>query len=116
MFDYAADVEQRLLRQTCVFVAGEQVSPVFRQRHMAVHAGAVIAKHWFRHKGRGFTEAVSDVVNNVFVNLNFVRFFGHGVEASCHFVLTCGCHFVVMSFNNQTHLFHDHTHGRADIL
>ena len=29
VFDYAADVEQRLLRQTGVFVAGEQVGPVF---------------------------------------------------------------------------------------
>ena len=55
-------------------------------------------------------------MNNVFVNLNFIRFFGHGIEAGCHFVLTCGCYFMVMGFNNQTHLFHDHTHGGTDVL
>lgn len=75
VFDYATDVVQRLLRQTCIFVTGEQVYAVLGQGHVAVHAGTVIAKHWFWHKGRGFTETVSDVVNDIFVDLNFVRFF-----------------------------------------
>ena len=83
---------------------------------MAVHTGTVIAKHRFWHKGRGFAETVCDVMHNVFVNLNFVRFFGHGVKAGRDFVLARSRHFVVVSFNNQAHLFHDHTHGGADIL
>ena len=74
MLDNAADVVQRLLRQARVFVAGEQVYAVLGQGHVAVHAGTVIAKHWFWHEGRGFTETVSDVVYNIFVDLNFVRF------------------------------------------
>ena len=116
MFDNAADVVQRLLRQTRIFVTGEQVYAVLGQGHVAVHAGTVIAKHWFWHKGRSFTEAVSDVVNHIFVDLNFVRFFGHGVEAGRDFVLTSSRYFVVMRFNDQAHFFHDQTHGRTDVL
>ena len=41
------------------------------------------------------------VVHDIFVDLNFVSFFGHGIEAGSHFVLTCGSDFVVMSFNYQ---------------
>lgn len=74
MFDYTTDVEQRLLGQTCILVTGEQVYAVLGQRHVAVHTGTVIAEHRFWHKGRRFTEAVRDVVNDVFVDLNFVRF------------------------------------------
>ena len=116
MFDYAANIVQRLLRQTCVFVACEQVDAVFRQRHVAVHTGAVITEHRFWHKGRGFTEAVRYVVHNIFVDLNFVSFFGHGIEAGSHFVLTSSRYFVVMGFNHQTHLFHHQTHFRTNIL
>ncbi|SAF50237.1 Uncharacterised protein [Enterobacter cloacae] len=83
---------------------------------MAVHAGTVVAKHWFWHEGRGFTETVRNVVYNVFVDLNLIRFFGHGVEAGSDLVLASRCHFVVVRFNNQAHLFHDQTHGRTDVL
>ncbi|MNE98856.1 hypothetical protein D3C80_1974390 [compost metagenome] len=83
---------------------------------MAVHTGTVVAKHWFWHKGRGFAEAVSNVVHHIFVDLNFIRFFGHGVKAGRDFVLARSGHFVVVSFNHQAHLFHDQTHGRADVL
>ena len=116
MFDYAANVVQCLFRQTCVFVASKQVDAVFRQRHVAVHTGTVITEHRFWHKGRGLTETVRHVVHDIFVDLNFVSFFGHGIEAGSHFVLTCGSDFVVMSFNYQTHLFHHQTHFRTNIL
>ena len=36
---------------------------------MAVHTGTVVAKHWFWHEGRSFTETVRNVVHNVFVDL-----------------------------------------------
>ena len=81
-----------------------------------MHTGTVVAKHWFWHEGRSFTETVRNVVHNVFVDLNFVRFFGHGVEAGSHFVLTRSRHFVVVSFNNQAHLFHHQTHGGTNVL
>ena len=116
VFDYAANVVQRLFRQTCVFVASKQVNAVFRQRHVAVHTGTVITEHRFWHKGRSFTEAVRYVVHNIFVDLNFVSFFGHGIEAGSHFVLTSSRYFVVMGFNHQTHLFHHQTHFRTNIL
>ena len=83
---------------------------------MAVHTGTVITEHRFRHKGCSFTETVRNVVNHIFVDLNFVCFFGHGIEAGCHFVLTSSCNFVVMSFNNQAHLFHYQTHSGAQVL
>ncbi|MNY54842.1 hypothetical protein D3C86_1907620 [compost metagenome] len=83
---------------------------------MTVHAGTVITEHWLRHEGRGFAKCVSHVVNHVLVDLDFVGFLGHGVEAGCHFVLTCGCHFVVVRFNDQAHFFHGQTHGRTDVL
>ncbi|CCK16618.1 Glutamine synthetase (glnA) gene and ORF1 [Cronobacter universalis NCTC 9529] len=116
VFDYAADVVQRLLRQTRVFIAREQVGAVLGQGHVAVHTGAVIAEHRFRHEGCGFAEAVRDVMHDIFVDLNFVRFLGHGVEAGRHFVLTGGGHFVVVRFNDQAHLFHGQTHHRTDVL
>ena len=116
MFDNTADVVQRLLRQTRVFVAREQVGAVLGQGHVAVHAGTVVAEHGFWHEGRGFTETVRNVVHNVFVDLNLIRFLSHGVEAGCDFVLASRCHFVVVRFNNQAHLFHDQTHGRTDVL
>ncbi|MNR27615.1 hypothetical protein D3C85_1448960 [compost metagenome] len=116
MLDDTTDVEQRLLGQTRIFVAREQVGTVLGQRHVAVHTGTVIAEHRFWHEGRGFAEAVGNVVNHIFVDLNLIRFFGHGVKAGCDFVLT-GCrHFVVMRFNHQAHLFHDQTHGRTNVL
>ncbi len=74
VFDDAADVVQRLFRQAGIFVAREQVGAVLRQRHVAVHTGTVIAEHRFWHKGRGLTEAVSHVMHDIFVNLNFVGF------------------------------------------
>jgi len=55
-------------------------------------------------------------VHHVFVDLDFVSFFGQSVEAGCHFVLASGCYFVVVSFNNQAHFFHGQTHGRTQIL
>ncbi len=116
MFDDATDVVQCLLGQTGIFVAREQVSTVLGQGHVAVHTGTVVTKHWFWHEGRGFTETVCNVVNNVFVDLNFVRFFGHGVETGGDFVLASSCNFMVVCFNNQAHLFHDQTHGRTDVL
>ncbi len=36
-FDDAADVVQRLLRQTGIFVAREQAGAVLRQRHVAAY-------------------------------------------------------------------------------
>lgn len=74
VLDYTADVEQRLLRQTRIFVAREQVYAVLGRGHVAVHTGTVITEHRFWHKGRGFTETVRNVVHDVFVDLNFVRF------------------------------------------
>ena len=83
---------------------------------MAVHAGAIIAEHRFWHKGGGFAVGVRNVVHDIFVDLNFVRFFHHGVETGGHFVLTSGGDFMVMRFNDQTHLLHGQTHGGTDVL
>lgn len=74
VFDNTTDVVQRLLGQTRVLVAREQVSTVLGQGHVAVHAGTVVAKHGFWHEGRGFTETVRNIVHNVFVDLNLIRF------------------------------------------
>lgn len=116
VFDYVVDVEQCLFRQIGVFVVGEQVGIVFCQRYMVVYVGVVVVEYWFWYKGCGFIKVVSDVVNNVFVNLNFICFFGYGIEVGCYFVLICGCYFMVMGFNNQIYFFYDYIYGGMDVL
>lgn len=53
---------------------------------------------------------------DIFVNLNFVGFFGYGVKVGCYFVLICGCYFVMVCFNDQVYLFYDQIYFRMDIL
>lgn len=64
-----------------------------------MYIGVVIIEYRFWYKGRGFIEAVRYVVYNIFVDLNFVSFFGYGIEAGSYFVLISSRYFVVMGFN-----------------
>ncbi len=116
VLDDAADVVQRHLGQTAVQVAGEQVDAVLGQRLVAVHAGAVVAEHGFRHEGDGLVVGVGHVVDHVLQHLYFVSLQGEGVEAGGDLVLTGSGHFVVVSLNDLAHLFQHQTHGGADIL
>ena len=116
VLDDTADVVQRHLGQTAVQVTREQVDAIFGQRLVAVHAGAVVAKHGFRHEGDSLVVGVGHVVDHVLQHLHFVRFQGEGVEASGDLVLTCGGHFVVVSLDDLAHLFQHQTHGGADVL
>lgn len=116
VFDYVVNVVQCLFRQICVFVVCEQVNVVFRQRYVVVYIGVVIIEYWFWYKGCGFIEVVCYVVYNIFVDLNFVSFFGYGIEVGSYFVLISSCYFVVMGFNYQVYLFYYQIYFRMNIL
>lgn len=116
VFDYVVNVVQCLFRQICVFVVCEQVNVVFRQRYVVVYIGVVIIEYRFWYKGRGFIEVVCYVVYNIFVDLNFVSFFGYGIEVGSYFVLISSRYFVVMGFNYQVYLFYHQIYFRMNIL
>ena len=66
------DEVQCFLRQIGVFVACKDRLAVFPDRHVHVHAGAVIACDWLWHECRGFAVGLRDVVDYIFVFLDLV--------------------------------------------
>ena len=82
VFDDAADVIQRRVREPAIAVAGEQVFAAFEQRLMDVHATTVVVDQRFRHEGRRFSVAVRDVVHDVFQRLYFVGLLQQRVETT----------------------------------
>ena len=116
MLDHTADVVQRRVGQAAVAVSGKQVDAILDQRHMNVHAVAVIADQRLGHEGRGLAVAVRDVVHAVLEDLHFVSLAHQGVEGNTDFALTGGCHFVVMDFDLEAHFFHRQAHRRANVV
>ncbi|EAP80421.1 hypothetical protein NAS141_17949 [Sulfitobacter sp. NAS-14.1] len=111
----AADEIQRFLAQVGIFVACEQGLAVFPDRHVHVHAGAVVAIDWLGHEGCGFTIGVRHVVDHVFVFLQLVRLFGQRAEDQAQFVLA-GRHFVVVFVDLHAKTFHGRQHFGAQVL
>ncbi|MCY1353484.1 hypothetical protein D9M69_398260 [compost metagenome] len=116
MLDDAADEVQGGLGQAGIAFTGEGVLAVFRDRHVHVHARAVVAVQRLRHEGHGLAVGVGDVVDAVLQGLDFVGLLHQGVELHADFVLAGSRHFVVVNFDDQAHFFHGVAHGGTDFV
>ncbi|EAP77703.1 hypothetical protein ISM_05400 [Roseovarius nubinhibens ISM] len=110
-----ADEIQRLLAQVGIFVASKERLAVFPDRHVHMHAGAVVAGDRLGHEGCRLAIGVGHVVDHVFVFLQLVGLFGQAVEDQAKLVLARG-HFVVMLVDLHAQTFHRREHFRTDVL
>ena len=115
MLDDTADIVEAFFRQTCIFVARKERLLIFPDRHMNMHACAVIIPHWFWHECRCFAVGVRDILDDIFIKLHVVAHLKKGVELHAELVLSRG-HFMVMLFRAQAELFHDGEHFAAHVL
>ncbi|MNQ54308.1 hypothetical protein D3C85_683730 [compost metagenome] len=115
VLDDAADVPQTFLRQAGVLVAGELGLAVLPDRHVDVHARAVVGEHGLGHEGRRLAVGGGHVVDHVFVELQAV---GHGqqvAELQAQFMLRRG-DLVVMFLGVHAQVFHHAQHFAAQVL
>jgi hypothetical protein len=115
MLQDAADEPQRLLGQVGILVARKERLAALPDRHVDVHAAAVVALHGLRHEGHGLAIGVGDVVDDVFVLLDVVGLFDQTAEDHPQFVLA-GRHFVVVLVDLDAHALHRRQHLAADVL
>ena len=115
VLDDAADEVEADLRQAGIFVAGEGRLAVLPDRHVDVHARAVVAEHRLRHEGRRLAVGVGDLVHDVLVDLHLVGVAHQRVELDAEFVLGGG-HFVVVLFDAHAHLGQHGQHLGAHVL
>ena len=116
VLDDAADVVQRLVRQTRIAVAREHVFAVLADRLVHVHAGAVVADQGLGHEGGGLAKGMRDVENAVLEDLYLVGLAHQRVELDADLTLSGGADFVMVDLHRQTHLLHGRAHGRADVM
>src|SRR6185369_4292704 len=99
-----------------VALTGEQILFAFPDRLVNVHTGTVIADEWLRHERRCFSVLGSGVVNGILQALNPIGALNEWSEFGADFILSCGCHFVVVHFNNNTNLLECHRNRGTDVL
>ena len=78
---------------------------------MNVHTVTIVTNQWLRHERRGLAVSVCDIVDTIFVDLDFVRFADQCVELRANFALPCCTDFVVMQVNVDAHGFHSRAHA-----
>ena len=83
---------------------------------MQVHAAAVIADQWLRHKRCGLTVGVRDVKDAVFVDLHLVSFLGQRVERDADLALARSTDLMVMQVDGQTHGLHGRAHRVSNVV
>ena len=116
MFDDATDVMKRKLRQARIAITRKQVLATFPDRHVHMHARAVVTDDWLRHECRGLAVAVSDVLYDVFQALVPVSTLHESFKLGADFTLACVGNFMVMHLYLNANRLKRGTHGRADIL
>ena len=116
VLDDTADEVQGGVGQAGIAFAGEGVLAFFPDRHVDVHARAVVAVQRLRHEGRGAAVGIGNVVHDVLQGLYFVSLLHQGVELDADFVLAGSRHFVVVNFDSLTHLFQCVAHGSTDFV
>ena len=116
VFDDAADIVERGIRQTGVAVACEQVLTVFPNGLVDVHAAAVVAHDGFGHESSGFAEVVGNVLDDVFHVLGLVGTFNQSSKTRADFHLAAGTHFTVVHFHFDAEFFQNIDHGRTQVL
>ena len=111
----AADEIQRVLAKVGVFVTRKQGLAVFPDRHVDVHARAVVALDRLRHKGHRLAIGVRHVVDHVFVFLDIVGLFDQPAKDHAQFVLVRR-HLMVVFVDPHPHALHGGQHLAAQIL
>ena len=87
MLQDATDEIQGFHRKIGILVARKQRLAVFPDRHVHVHAGAVVARDWLGHERGGLAIGVGDVVDHVLVLLDLVGLLGQRAENQAQLVL-----------------------------
>ncbi|EDM72004.1 hypothetical protein RAZWK3B_17838 [Roseobacter sp. AzwK-3b] len=111
----AADEIQRFLAEIGVFVACEERLAVFPDRHVHVHAGAIVAIDRLGHEGGRLAVGLCHVVDHVFVFLKLIGLRGQRAEDQAQLVLARR-HLVVVLVDLHAKALHGAEHFRADIL
>ena len=115
MLEDAADEPQRLLAEVGILVAREQRLAALPDRHVHMHAGAVVALHGLGHEGRGAPVGVGDVVDDILVFLDRIGLGRERAEDQPEFVLVRG-DLVVVLVHLHAHALHGREHLGAQVL
>ncbi len=116
MLDDAADVEQRVLREAGIAVAGEQVLAVLPHRLVDVHARTVVADDGLGHEGGRLAVGMGHVLHHVLLQLHPVGALQQRAELGTDFHLAGVRHLVVMHFDRNAERLEDQTHLGAHVL
>src|SRR5678816_1624455 len=116
VFDDAPDVVQRELGESRVAVACKEILLTLPDRLMHVHTGTVVADDRLRHERRRLAMLCSNVVDGILQAHDPVAALNEGRKLRADFILTRGCHFMVMDFNHDTHAFERLADFGADVL
>ncbi|MPL90543.1 hypothetical protein SDC9_36596 [bioreactor metagenome] len=110
-----ADEVQRFLRQVGIFVAGEERLAVLPDRHVDVHARAVVTLHRLRHEGHGLAVGVGHVVDHVLVLLDVVGLLDQTTEDHAQLMLA-GRDLMVVLVDLHAHALHGREHLATQVL
>ncbi len=116
VFQNPADEEECHLTQSSVTVPGKQRLPVFPERHVGVHAGAVVGEERFRHEGDRFVMLPGDVADDVFVILHRVAHLLERREPNVDLGLAGGGDLVVLFVDWNAGFLQLERHFVANIL
>src|SRR5206468_10043067 len=97
MFQNSADEKEGQFRQPRVTVSSKERFAVYPERHVRMHAAAVVSEDWFWHERDRFVVALSDVAQDVFVILHAVAHAFERRETNVDLGLTCLCDFVMLA-------------------
>src|SRR6185369_1539767 len=116
VLDDPADVPESHLRESAVFVAGEEVGAVFPDRLVAVHTGTVVTVKRLRHESYGLVVADSYILDDILEPLQIISHVHEGVETHIDLGLTAGGNLMVLALNTDTDFLQLHYHLVTQIV
>ncbi|EAT07975.1 hypothetical protein SKA58_08424 [Sphingomonas sp. SKA58] len=114
MLDDAADEVEAGLAEARIAVAREQRLAAFPDRHMRVHAAAIVLRDRLGHEGRRLAIGLRHHLHDVLVDLHAVGGLDQRTERQAQLVLRGG-DFVVVLIAGQAHFQHGADHFGADV-
>jgi hypothetical protein len=112
VFDDAADVIERHLREVGVSVAGKQRLAVLPDRLMHMHARTVVEHDGLGHERGGLAVRVRDAVHDILVGLHEISAIEQGAEGHAELMLA-GADLMVVFVDRDTHGRHGRQHFAA---
>jgi hypothetical protein len=97
----SADEEQRHLTQAGVAITSEERLSLFPERHVHVHAGAVVAEERLRHERDRLAVFLRDVADDVLVVLHPIAHLLHRREADIDLRLARRGDFVMLALDRD---------------